>query len=101
LSTLPDIASITKDIAQRLNNIKVTATCNVCRETSDAVILEAPQIGLLIIGHKETPLDFAKAFYEEWFKSGHPEHPMVVRAEYTPEAAHAPRMITYTPELPN
>jgi hypothetical protein len=99
MSQLPDIAVVAKEVAKRLGNIKITVVCDICQERWEAVVLELPELGLFSIGSKENPLDFAKLFFAEIFKSGHPQHPVLIAAEYTADPLHEPMQVSYSPML--
>jgi len=100
--SLPSVQSVGARLAANLRNIKVTATCNVCSEQWEAVVLEAPKLGLsfaetlgVIPVKAEDSLQFARAFYQEVFDQGHPQHKMQIAAEFTSLAACAPRQVPF------
>jgi len=73
----------------------------MCKEHWEAVVIEAPSMGLLLTGRGGDPLVFAKSYYDDAFKKNHGQHTVKVEAFYTKEPRHDPWMVAYYPEISN
>lgn len=82
---MDEMVKLALGLVSEMPKVRVTATCNSCREVWDAVQIIPPPFAMQFLGARpeEDPIDFLRKRYMQGFGANH-SHSMAVLVEEVP-----------------